>query len=277
MFDSTVKQVSDALLAIVNQNNAIRTLLAHAPLRGHLFDTDTCEPLQDTPPGQQLGFALSDISVPATNTGGTSNVTRYPGYFTCAPEIVDQIRVLNDFKEHFSNVAKTAKAIGFTWRDFRASYSAAGLATCHALQAGRSIHVVSGDVRGLGFTMARRIQSIRNMTMVEAVEWLTSVEAYDVVDILQERGYAYDTQVRLMRPVAAHPRVNVRHPDGNKQLNGSMPIIVDKLDWSGEVKFNAPGAQPPKERSDSKKSVDTIHLPFMREGQLQVFCNQLSA
>lgn len=271
MFDTAIKRVSDSLQAIVSQNQAIRSLLETSAVRGHLYSIDTGQALLDTSPQQQLGFALSDISVPHTNIGGTSNVNRYPGYFACPPVVTQQIQVLNELKMHFNAVCKEAKAIGFTWRDFRTSYAAAGLATCHALQAGRTIHVLVGDIRGLGFTVARRIQSIQNMTLMDALQWLSSVEAYDVVDQLNERGYSQDALVRVMRPVANHLRVNVRYQEGSRQINGSMPVIVDNPDWDGVVKFNFPSAQPPKQRSDARQGADTIPLPFIRDGQLQIF------
>lgn len=271
-------QIGQALQELNNRIGRLRQSLASATISGHLFNSQTGQPVDDNPASIQLIQAIADISMPATTEPGTSNVNRYPGYFACDSNTVEQIRSINQSKQQLAQISASAKQAGITWRDIRASFAAAGFARCHALQATRVINVVPGDIRAIGFTAARRIKSITHFSLSQALQWLDSAQAWDVIEQIALRDYPAGATVRLLRPVCEHYRANLSFACGSaQQVNASLPIIIDNPYWNGRISFNMPSAKPPQQRSDSRKAADSIPLPFIANGLLEFYLPQNAA
>ncbi len=262
-------RIGEALEAVVDQIQTTRETIAAGNVTGCLYDIDSGDHILGLS-ATQLTRAVTDIYVPATNEPGTSNVTRYPGYFCVDKEVLGAFTLLNQRKAALRDVAAEAKAQGMSWREFRSSFAAVGYGNVHALQLTREFVILPGDIRALGFTVTGSMQSMRNMSLDECLEWLDKAGAGDVISLLYDRGYTQNTQLRVSRPVATHVRVNVFPQEGRaSQFKSSVPVIIDNPDWEGRVTFNKATYRDTK-RSDAREFRDSIPLPFINKGYLHI-------
>lgn len=265
-----IGRIGEALEAVVHQVHSASNVIENSKqVAGRIFDIHTGQPIEGRP-AFLLARAVRDIYVPGTNEPGSSNVTRYPGFFAVERGVINAITRLNERKAALRSVAAQAKEAGLSWKDLRRSYAAAGYANCHALQVTREFNILPGNTRALGFTVAGSIKSMQNMTLEQCLDWLRKAGASDIISLLYERGYSENARMRVSRPVANHVRVNVFPAAGRvQQTSSSVPVLIDCPDWYGRVKFHTP-AYREQRRSDAIVFQDSIPLPFINQGVLEI-------